>query len=465
MYSSLLRRAGGRRSRPALMVLALLAAISAAGPGAQAEAVGPPAGSPGPLALPPVQARAVHVGFLRGAVDPGMARYLDRMVGEATAAGAALVLVINSTGGRVDAALEMRDALLGAAGPTVAVVDGRAWSAAALLAMASEVLLMVPGSSIGAAEPQPLTGKVLAALRAEFESTAEARGRDRQMAAAMVDAEVAIPGLVERGKLLVMTASSAGELGFSQGVVQGLEEALALLGLAGLPREEVRPSPGERLASLVTHPAVAPVLLTVAMVALIAEVTTGGFGVAGMIGLGALGLFFGGHLFAGFGGWEAAALFLLGLVLLLVEAFMPGFGVFGLGGVASLAGSIYLASLGTGEIMRSLAIALVASVLLLLLLFRVGMRRQWFARLTLGQAMATNQGFVARPTHEDMLGQSGVTLTVLRPAGAARFGEAMVDVVSEGPFIPAGTRVKVVQVEALRVVVRPLEPAPPSSGS
>jgi membrane-bound serine protease (ClpP class) len=393
-----------------------------------------------------------------------MARYLGRVLREATAASAAVVLVIDSTGGRVDAALDMRDTLLRATVPTVAFVDTRAWSAAALVAMASDALFMAPGSSIGAAEPAPLTVKTLAAVRAEFEATAEARGRDRQLAAAMVDADVAIPGVIERGKLLGMTANSAFEMGFTEGVARSVGEALDLVGLGGLPRQDVLPTAAERLASFVTHPAVAPILLTIALVALVVEVFSAGFGLAGTIGLASLALFFGGHMIAGFGGWEVAALFILGLVLLMVEAFMPGFGVFGLGGVASIVASIYLASRGSGDALRSLAIAIVASVLLSILILRVGIRRGLFARLTLGQAMTADQGYVAREQRTDLVGQVGVAVTMLRPAGTARFGDASFDVVSEGMYIAAGTEVIVIQVEGPRVVVRshdrPPQPAP-----
>ena len=53
-----------------------------------------------------------------------------------------------------------------------------------------------------------------------------------------------------------------------------------------------------------------------------------------------------------------------------------------------------------------------------------------------------------------LLGAVGMTVTVLRPAGSVRIGEDFVDVVSEGGYLPAGSRVQVVEVEGNRVVVR-----------
>ena len=76
----------------------------------------------------------------------------------------------------------------------------------------------------------------------------------------------------------------------------------------------------------------------------------------------------------------------------------------------------------------------------------------------LGKALTLehdSQGYV--PSRVDMtmlIGQEGKTLTVLRPAGIALVGENKVDVVSEGEYIPAGSRVRVLRVDGARVVVR-----------
>ena len=95
------------------------------------------------------------------------------------------MLDVNSPGGLVESAFRIRDALFSAREPVIAYVDGRAYSAAALISLAANRILMKPGSSIGAAEPIPSTVKMVSALRGEFESTAlrnhrsaASRGRD-----------------------------------------------------------------------------------------------------------------------------------------------------------------------------------------------------------------------------------------------------------------------------------------------
>ena len=410
------------------------------------------------LSLASTMPTRAYVCTIGGAIDAGLARYVARVVREASAVGAAVILRIDSTGGLVDAALQIRDTILRASVPTVAFVEGRAWSAAALIAMAAEHLAMAPGSSIGAAEPIPLTIKTLSAVRAEFEATAEARGRDSLLAAAMVDASIVIPGLVDAGQLLSMTAGVALERGFADAGSSTMGEAADSAGMAGVTIVDAPQTSAEKLARLLTHPAVAPVLLTVALVSLVIEVFSAGFGAAGIVGLVALGLFFGGHLIAGVGGWEVTALFILGVALLLIEGFVPGFGIFGVGGLVAMIASVYLASRSSTDARRSLVVDIVASTALSLLMISVGMRRGWFARLTLAQSLRTDQGFIAREQRVDLMGRTGTAVTSLRPAGTARFGELLLDVVSEGMFIGAGTAVTVIRVEGPRVVVSPAQP-------
>ena len=52
------------------------------------------------------------------------------------------------------------------------------------------------------------------------------------------------------------------------------------------------------------------------------------------------------------------------------------------------------------------------------------------------------------------VGDAGVCESDLRPAGKARFGSTLVNVVTEGDLVSAGTRVEVIQRDGNRVVVR-----------
>ena len=165
---------------------------------------------------PPV----VYVAPIEGIIDLGLAPFVQRVLNEATDAGAAAVIFeINTFGGRVDAAVLIRDALLNAKVKTVAFVNKRAISAGALISLAAEKIVMAEGGTIGAATPvqvgqpgapaQPVEEKTVSYVRKEFRSTAEARKRPPLIAEAMVDADVEIPGLIEKGKLLTLTTEEA----------------------------------------------------------------------------------------------------------------------------------------------------------------------------------------------------------------------------------------------------------------
>src|SRR5687768_18087467 len=96
----------------------------------------------------------VYVAPVEGIIDLGLAPFVQRVLDEAAAAGAAaVVLEINTFGGRVDAAVQIRDALLSAQVPTLAYVNRRAISAGALISLAAQHLVMAPGATLGAATP------------------------------------------------------------------------------------------------------------------------------------------------------------------------------------------------------------------------------------------------------------------------------------------------------------------------
>jgi membrane-bound serine protease (ClpP class) len=135
-------------------------------------------------------------------IDLGLAPYLARILDEAEREGAsAVILDINTPGGGLDAALQMRQALLDSPVRTIAFVNRNTLSAGALLTIAANEIYMVPGAVIGAATPvmasgEPVDEKSISAVRSTFRSTAEVRGRDPRLAEAMVDPSVSIEGLV-----------------------------------------------------------------------------------------------------------------------------------------------------------------------------------------------------------------------------------------------------------------------------
>lgn len=311
---------------------------------------------------------AVHRVEVSGEIDLGLAPFLQRALREAAADDADAVLIeIDTPGGRLDAVLQMREALLRSPVPTIAYVDGTAFSAGALVALACEQIHLAPGAVMGAATPvdggtgAPADEKVISAVRSAFRATAEQRGRDPRVAEAMVDPDVEVEGLVGRDALLSLTASEALEWGIGDSVAEDRDALLAALDLADAPLVETRPDLAERLVRVITNPVLAGLLLTLGMWLVLGDLLSGGVGLAATVGAALLATFFWGHLLAGLAGWEDIVLVVLGVVLLLVEVFVvPGFGIPGLLGLVSLLGGSFLAMLnrdfdlvGTDELLRA----------------------------------------------------------------------------------------------------------------
>lgn len=394
---------------------------------------------------------------ISGTIDEGLAVYVQRTVRSAEQAGAdALLVVINTFGGRVDSATAIRDQLMGSRLPVIAYVSERAWSAGALIALSAEHLVMAPGASIGAAEPQPAEEKTISALRAEFEAMAEARGRDPRIAAAMVDRRVAVEGVSPEGQILTLSAQRALELGFIDALADSSAQALALFGFAGAEVRETQPNWAERVARFLTDPTISSLLLALGFLGLLAEITTPGWGVPGTAGLVALALFFGARYITGLAGLEVALLFLLGLGLLLLELLViPGFGVAGALGIGAVVVSLFLSFPDVSSALTSIAIAAVVTVVgAIFILRRVPDSKLW-RRLSL-ETRLEEPGVEGDDRNDPVIkvGARGKALSPLRPSGTVQIANFRLDAVSDGSFIPAGAEVEIVRIVGSRITVR-----------
>lgn len=430
----------------------------------------------------PAPAKAVvYVLSIDGVIDLGLAPFVKRVLAEATEAGAAVVILeIDTFGGRVDAAVQIRDALLDAKVRTVGFVDKRAISAGALIGLATQTLVMAPGSTLGAAAPvqtgatgtaaRPADEKTVSYVRKEFRATAEARGRPLLLAEAMVDADVVVPGVVAKGKLLTLTTDEALQHKVADLRADTLDSVLSQLGVAGAEIRAASPHWAEHLVRFLTHPVLSSLLISIGLVGIMVELRTPGFGVAGGVGLASLGLFFWGHWLVQLAGWEELLLAAAGLALLAAEVFViPGFGIAGALGIAALLGALVLGMVGAGDsaaaivaTVQRVVIALLAALLAAAVLLRFVQRLPLARRLVLESDLGTGPAHGSAPLSDQRwLGRRGRAASVLRPAGIAEIDGERVDVVSDGTLIEHGTAIEVLRVDGNRIVVRRL-PDPPT---
>jgi membrane-bound serine protease (ClpP class) len=425
----------------------------------------------------------VYVVPVEGIIDLGLSPFIQRVLDEAAKEEAkAVVLEINTFGGRVDAAVVIRDALLESQVPTIAFVNRRAISAGALISLAAETIVMAEGSTIGAATPvqmgapggpaQPVAEKTVSYMRKEFRATAETRKRPALIAEAMVDADVEIKDVIDKGKLLTLTTEEALKLKVADFQANSLELVLESRNLANATVRYASETWAESLVRFLTNPAVSSLLMTLGILGIIAEIRMPGFGIPGVLGLTSLALFFWGHGLVQLAGLEELLLVGLGLILVGIEVFIiPGFGIFGILGIGALVGGLGLSLVGAGatwevvlDAIGQVAISLLVAIALSLVVLRVFPRLPFGKRLVLDKELGAEEGYESTPdTDRQWLGKQGRTDSDLRPAGIAHFNGHRVDVVSEGEFLQAGQWIEVVHVDGNRIVVRPCA-EPPERG-
>ena len=431
------------------------------------------------LTVPSLAAtKTVHVVPIEGIIDLGLAALVERAVDEAKEESVdAIVFDIDTPGGRLDAALIIRDAILYTDDLiTIAFINPRAISAGALISLACDHIVMVGGGTIGAATAVDIQGekaseKIISYFRNEMKATAEKTGRDPKLAEAMVDEDVDIPDLAPQGKLLTLTTEEAVKHEIADRKVEAsdeedqLREILEAYDLVDARIERIRVNWAEYVVRFLTHPVISSLLMTIGFLGLIFEIRTPGWGVGGTAALLALALFFGSHLIVHLAGWGEILLFGIGVVFLLIEVlYIPDFGIVGVLGILLILGSLFLSLMGrvefwtVDEISRRITqvgLAIIVSFILSIILLKSLPRVSAWNRLILQAEERTEQGFRSAPSeHEELMGSTGVALSMLRPAGTGQFGDKRIAVVTEATYIPKGAAIKVIAVEGNRVVVR-----------
>jgi len=406
-----------------------------------------------------------------GEINLGLPSYLARVIRQANRQRAGAVIIeLNTPGGRVDAALQLRDAIFEAEVPVVAFIHYEAASAGALISLSCDSIYMTPGSSIGAVTPVDMQGqkaseKTVSYLRSVMRAIAQRNHRPVDIAEAMVDEDVAIPGVIEKGKLLTLTAEEAVRLKVADAVVNDLAEVLDRLGLNGEQMIRTRITWSEKLVYWLTNPIISSLLLTLGILGLIFELRTPGWGLGGTLSLVALALFFGSHYLVNLAQWTEILIFLAGLALILLEIFIiPGFGLTGIVGILLILASFVLSLLprlegiGFEDILNSLTtvgISFIVAFVLVIPIIKLVPKSRVFRNLVLETSERGSEGYRSTPAvYEQFLGVEGTALSPLRPAGIGLSHGQRLNVVADGDFIEPNQKIKIIKVEGYRVIVR-----------
>ena len=398
---------------------------------------------------------------VKNEVEKGLYAFLQRAFEEAEEAGAEVVILdIDTPGGFVDTAGDIGKLMDDTPLTTIAFINNDALSAGAFIALHADEIYMVPSGRIGAAAVIDGAGnaaedKAVSAWSTAMITAAESSNRNPEYALAMADKSVDLPEYrAPEGKLLTLSANEALKVGYSEGTVASFEELITKLDLSEAKVTSLNETFAEKVARFVTNPIIVPILLSIASLGLIVELYSPGFGVAGTMGLSALGLFFFGHLVAGLAGYESIILFMIGVAFIIAELFLPG-AIAGIIGLALIIGSILLAGGNVVHMGISVLIALIVAIVGMVIIMKFfGKNIKFFDKIILTDATDTEHGYVSNVNRYELVGRIAVSMTPLRPSGTIMLDGERIDAVTEGGYIDSKKAVKIIKVEGSRTVVR-----------
>ena len=158
--------------------------------------------------------------------------------------------------------------------------------------------------------------------------------------------------------------------------------------------------------------------------------------------------------------WLMVMLFIFGGIMLILELMLPGFGIAGIIGIIALVAGIVVGSsvLAAGQLAVAILIVFIAIVVMVILIYRSATKNGKISRsLFLHSKADKEEGYTSTRDYQDMLGKEGIAIAPLRPSGTGDFDGVKLDVVTEGQFIPKGTRIKIINVEGFRILVEKID--------
>ncbi len=386
-----------------------------------------------------------------------------------------LILIhMNTYGGMLDAADSIRTAILNTEIPVWVFIDNNAASAGALISIACDSIYMRSGANIGAATVVDQTGKPLpdkyqSYMRSMMRSTAEASGRDPDIAQAMVDPRIYIEGITDTGQVLTFTANEAMKYKYCEGVAESVEEVLKIADIKDYKIIEQRLNLADKIIRFLINPFVSGILIMIIIGGIYFEMQTPGVGFPLAASAIAAMLYFAPLYIEGLAEHWEILLFIVGLILLAVEIFViPGFGVPGILGIIFVVAGLTLSmtyNLGFNfegiqviGLIKSFFIVVIAGFLAIVLSFYFGRKiltTTTFGHLALDSVQNHEDGFTSSDSHyKSMVGKIGVAHTILRPAGKVMVDGDIYDATAEAGYIEKETNVKVTGYQTGQLIVR-----------
>lgn len=388
-----------------------------------------------------------------------------------------IIIHMNTYGGLLDMADSIRTAILNDKIPVWVFIDNNAASAGALISIACDSIYMRQGANIGAATVVNQTGEQLpdkyqSYMRALMRSTAQATGRNPDIAQAMVDPRIHVEGVNDSGQVVTFTAQEALKHGYCNAMAENIPEVLQKAGVVNYTIHEQQLTATDKMIGFLTSSIVSGILIVIIIAGIYFEFQSPGAAFPILIAFIAAMFYFAPLYFEGLAAnWEIMV-FVAGVILLAVEIFaIPGFGVTGILGIFMMVMGLTLAMIdntyfefssdATSKLTEAFFIVVIAffisitgSIYLTRKLFT---GKTFFGDLALVTTQQKNEGFTsADASYKEITGKSGIAHTMLRPAGKVMIEGMLYDAIALTGYIDKGEPVEVVKYEAAQIFVRKL---------
>jgi membrane-bound serine protease (ClpP class) len=412
---------------------------------------------------------------LHAEIDKGAARLVKKAVDEAERQKVDYILLdLNTFGGLLDAADEIRSKLLNTKIPTIAWINNNAASAGALISIACDSIYMIEGASIGAATVVTQDGtkapdKYQSYMRSLMRSTAETNGRNPKIAEAMVDEDVIVSGIKDTGKILTFTTQEALKNKYCNAVINTKSDIYKMIEALEKNAIEHKITIIDKIISILLNPFINSLLIMMIIGGIYFELKAPGIGFPTIIAIiGAVAYFAPLYLEGLAANWEIL-IFVIGLILLVLEIFViPGFGVAGIIGFICIFAGLTLSLInnsefglpgGIMEAMGSVLFRVMITVLIAFtLLFTVGgsiFNFPIFNKMVLSTDQKSEEGFTIKQQEQvNLIGKEGLAITDLRPSGKVEIDNNSYDAIADSEFISKGEMVYITKVEGYSIKVK-----------
>ena len=416
----------------------------------------------------------VFVGEIKQNIDPRMSRYTKLFLEKAKEKDVDIIIIeMDTYGGAVNDADDIRTMILDYNKPIYVWINKDAASAGALISIACDSIYMSSGASIGAATVVTADGKAApdkyqSYMRSIMRSTAEAKNRDPKIAEAMVDEDIQVDSISQKGKVITFSTNEAIKNGFCEAELNSIEEILKRNKIENYKIERYELSSTENIISLFLNPVVSSILILLIIGGLYFELQTPGIGFPLMASIIALILYLTPYYLNGLAeNWEIF-LFLIGMIFIVIEIFViPGFGVAGIFGLALTIGSLILLMLNNDvfdftfvvskDVLNASGSILIAVLGFGLLLFFGGIKfteSQTFKKIMLEDTQDLDKGYISKKYSDKLIGKNGKAMTILRPSGKITISDKIYDATTSGEYIEKNSKIIVLNNEGSTLKVK-----------